>query len=678
MWWEWGEAQGVGCEKMAKGESKGAVWTMAEVLKCFGKQNLRPGQEQVITHAIEGRSVLGLLPTGHGKSLCYQAAALLHGGTSVVISPLLALIREQVDYLCSIGVRAARFDSTLGREERTSLLNRLTTGELQLLYAAPESLGNPALNDALRLAPLGLLVVDEAHCLSQWGHSFRPDYLRLPTWAQSHHFAAIMAFTATATPPVREDLCRAFNISPECVVEVSPYRANIRRRVISTANLRESLLAHVRRPQNRPCIIYTGTRKNAEELAAELSHSGIPATYYHAGMPSALRSQLQDGFLANKPDVLVATIAFGMGIDKPDIRSVVHVNLPTSPEAYLQESGRAGRDGLPSTSLVLLSGVDRVHARNRIEGALPDAEGVLQCVRWLLPSETRIVSLWELVTTCDVPEDVPHRVLDILLERNAIRIETQGYKYYKVRPLLNLDSILRGRDAQEQTRLVWLDKHREGEVEEAARSWNCSYADAMEQLSECEHAGEWKLSFRQRALCLCPAEGNADAHEVADVLCAMYTKRRDADLERLDIMEQMLTSPTCLNSALEEYLTGLPLPHSCGLCPACCGEVPSLPPLPPTDISLPTEGLPKFARVSQLHRFLAGIASPALLANRLYNHPLYGSLADSLWSSASPHLPHPAQPPCPNQMFEKRRHANPHAGYKRPTGSTRYEVRSTK
>ncbi len=613
--------------------TEGTAWTLSEVLKSFGKQSLRPGQEQIIAHAVQGRSVLGLLPTGHGKSLCFQVAALLHGGTSVVISPLLALIREQVEYLRGIGIRAARFDSTLEQAERADVLRQLAEGNLQLLYAAPESLGNPALNDALRHAPLGLFVVDEAHCLSQWGHSFRPDYLRLPTWAQSHHFAVTMALTATATPLVREDLCRAFNISPECVVEVSPYRANIRRRVVSTTNLRESLLAHVRLPQNRPCIIYTGTRKGAEELATELSRSGAPATYYHAGMSPTLRSQLQDGFLSNKPDVLVATVAFGMGIDKPDVRSVVHVNLPTSPEAYLQESGRAGRDGLPSTSLVLLNGVDRIHARNRIEGALPDAEGVLQCARWLLPAETRVVSHWELITTCDVPEDVPQRVLDVLLERKAVRVEAQGYKYYKVRPLFALASILRGRDAREQSRLAWLDRHREGEVEEAARGWNCDYAEAMEQLSECERAGEWKLTFRQRALCLCPAEGTADAHEVADELCAMYTKRRDADLKRLALTEQMLTAPVCLNSALEEYFTGHPLAKNCGHCPACCGEVPILPPFPPADRPLPTENLPKFTRVSQRNRFLAGIASPALLANRLYNHPLYGSLADSPWTT---------------------------------------------
>lgn len=603
---------------------------LAALLRRFGKPSLRPGQGELIAHALAGRSVLGLLPTGYGKSLCYQAAAELMGGTGIVVSPLLALMREQVAALLSLGIAARRFDSTLSEAERDTLLAELAAGEVRLLYVAPESLEHPQLAAALDSAHLSLFIVDEAHCISQWGHSFRPDYLRLPEWARRRPFSAVMAFTATATPRVRQDLCEAFSIAPECVVSVSPYRPNISRRVRVVEDVYPALCEHLSQPEHLPCIIYARTRKGVEALAARLG-----AACYHAGQPPEVRERVQDDFLHNRgsKNILVATIAFGMGIDKADVRSVVHVNLPSSPEAYIQESGRAGRDGLPAHSLVLLSGADRVEARNRIHAAEPDAEGVLRCVRWLLPAAPRVVSLWELGCTCDVPEDVPARVLDILRTRRAIVELATGYKYYKVRPLFPLDSILDGRDAEESARLCWLAEHREGEVEQAAEAWACTYPEAMEQLRECEAAGEWALTWRQRALCIAPGEQPVQAREVAEVLSARYALLREGGLARLAELEAMLCSPGCLNSSLEAYFTGSPLPTPCGRCPACCGGAPELPRLPEPQPLPPESELPEFDRPAQRRRFLTGIASPALMARRLWAHPHYASTPHNEWGS---------------------------------------------
>ncbi len=609
----------------------------ALLLDLFRKEALRPGQRELISWAMAGHNTLGVLPTGHGKSLCYQAAAVLMGGTSVVVSPLIALMRDQADALRRLGIAAARFDSSLEPEERRDLLRELAAGGLRLLFVAPESLGNAELDAALAQASLSLFVVDEAHCVSEWGHSFRPDYMQLPRWWRGRGFRCLMALTATATPAVRRDLMAAFGIAPEHALALSPYRPNIRRVVRALpADGREAAIADfLREDSHRPAIVYTRTRKGAEELAGALQRAGYAAACYHAGQPAELRGRLQDDFLGNALEVLVATIAFGMGIDKPDVRAVVHANMPSSPEAYLQESGRAGRDGAASTALVLLDGADLRDARNRLRAAEPDAEGVLQCLRWLLPAPRRVVSLWELGRDCDVPEDVIARALDRLTAAGLVECEAEGAKYYKVRPLFPLGVITDGRDAGERLRLEWLDKHREGEVAEAAEAWDCSFAEAMEQLRECEAAGEWLLRLRQRALCLHALPGTgADARSIARELSEFYARRLERDQARLDALLAMLTAPACLNAALERYFNESGA-APCGHCPACQGELPPAELPPPPDAPRPPEPaddeLPPLAREPQRRRFLLGLSSPGLVARRLWAHPLYGSCAGMDW-----------------------------------------------
>ncbi len=610
----------------------------ARLLALFRKPALRPGQRELISWALAGHNALGVLPTGHGKSLCYQAAALLMGGTSVVVSPLIALMRDQAESLHRLGIAAARFDSSVPPEEREALLRQLAAGELCLLFVAPESLENPALNAALAQARLSLFVVDEAHCVSEWGHSFRPDYMQLPRWWRARGFRCLMALTATATPAVRRDLMVAFGIEPEHALALSPYRANIRRlvRAVPAAGRDAALIDFLRDGAHRPAIVYARTRKGAEELAGMLQRAGFAAACYHAGQPAELRGRLQDDFLSNAVELLVATIAFGMGIDKPDVRAVVHANIPSSPESYLQESGRAGRDGAPSVSLVLLGEADVRDACNRLRAAEPDAEGVLQCVRWLLPAPRRVVSLWELGRDCDVPEDVLFRALDRLEGAGLVECEAEGSKYYKVKPLFPLGVITDGREKAECRRLTWLDRHREGEVADAADAWDCSFAEAMEQLRECEAAGEWSLTLRQRALCLhaLPDTGTgADARSIARELSDFYAQRLARDQERLGTLLDMLGARSCLNAALSLYFNGETMPP-CGHCAACLGELPptTLPPEPPP---LPPEAaadeMPPLSRDAQRRRFLLGLSSPGLLARRLWAHPLYGSHAGRDW-----------------------------------------------
>ncbi len=610
----------------------------ARILAQFGKSELRNGQRQLIGLVLAGQNALGVLPTGHGKSLCYQAAAELLGGISLVVSPLIALMRDQCEALKSMGIAAARFDSTLEQEERSSVLGSVTNGELRLLFVAPESLENRELQQTLAGIRISLFVVDEAHCVSEWGHSFRPDYLKLPALQQQLRPHATLALTATATPRVQQDLGQAFGIPAANRIVLPPYRPNITRICQPVQERMPALLAHLEQEKSLPAIIYCRTRKETEWLAGELSTRGYPAAHYHAGLPADQREQLQDAFLRNEITVLVATIAFGMGIDKPDVRSVVHWSTPSSPEAYLQESGRAGRDGAPCTSLILLHAPDLVEARNRILAAEPDAEGVLRCVRWLIPAGQRVVSLWELGTGCDVPDDVPTRALMAMEE--SVRIESKGCKYYKVKPLFPLSTITDGRAAAECARLRWLDSHREGEVEDAALAWGCTFAEAVDYLYECEAAGEWKLTMRQQALYLqqVPGAPVPDARSVAAGLSAAFTRRREADLARQRAIVNMLLAPTCLNDALEHYFMESPRP-ACGHCTACLGltvplpPVPELPPYAPADFCTPEKPMPEFDRPAQRRRFLLGLLSPGLMARRLWSHPAYATATGHPWET---------------------------------------------
>ncbi len=611
---------------------------LERALRRFGKSSWREGQRELIRRACAGYSVLGVLPTGYGKSLCYQIAAELLGGLSLVVSPLIALMRDQVQGLCALGVQARRFDSTLTEEEREEVLSLIASSELRLLYVAPESLEQPALVELLERARLGLLVVDEAHCVSEWGHSFRPDYLKLPDIARRYAFHAVMAVTATATRRVQEDLCASFAIDARYCVILSPYRENIVRRVQWAEQKEEALLDFLREPQRRPAIVYCRTRQATEQLAAYLAAQELAVGAYHAGLPAELREQMEGRFLCNELSVLVATVAFGMGVDKPDVRSVIHYHAPATPEAYVQESGRAGRDGAHAESLVLLHGDDARDIRNRIAAAQPDEQSLLRCVRWLIPEYSRLVSLWELTTECDLLDDVPARALRLM--EGHVERKDRLYKYYRVRPLFALSTILDGRGAEEVARLRWLDAHREGGLEELAEAWGCDVMEALSALQECEQSQEWTLKLRQQAWLLRRMDDALQPRDVAAALLAYYRAQEQESYARWEEMERILRAEQggCMNAALERYFMDSEGDISCcGHCSSCLdgalrgteseGEQgATLQPEPPLDSALPH---PLSER--QRRRFLLGMSSPALMRRRLWAHPLYGCCAGASW-----------------------------------------------
>jgi ATP-dependent DNA helicase RecQ len=338
----------------------------AALAATFGFAEFRPGQDAIIASVLAGADVLAVMPTGSGKSLCYQLPALLRGGLTVVVSPLIALMRNQVTQLDSCGIAAASLNSANDFAENRRIAGQLARGGLRLVYVSPERLAQPDTLALLRRANVSLLAVDEAHCISQWGHAFRPDYLELGAARAELGGVQTIAFTATADAATRADIVgKLFRGHPTVFVHGFD-RPNLRLRMQAKTFARgrpqaaghAQLLDFVRAHPGESGIIYCGSRRKTEEIADLLQESGVNARAYHAGLDQALRSRHQDMFLSRDGVVMVATIAFGLGIDKPDVRYVLHVDLPANIESYYHEIGRAGRDGLPADTLTLYGAGD--------------------------------------------------------------------------------------------------------------------------------------------------------------------------------------------------------------------------------------------------------------------------------------------------------------------------------
>ena len=376
----------------------------------FGHPAFRGAQEDIVTHVAGGGDALVLMPTGGGKSLCYQLPALLRDGTALVVSPLIALMQDQVAALKQLGVRAAFLNSTLDGREVNACERALRNGELDLLYVAPERLMMPRMLDCLAESKIALFAIDEAHCVSQWGHDFRPEYLQLSVLHEQFPSVPRIALTATADPQTRDEIIRRLALDDARVFISSFDRPNIRYTIVDKQDARNQLLRFIREEHSGEAgIVYCLSRKKVDETAAWLVSHGVHALPYHAGMDTVSRADHQNRFQREDGVVVVATIAFGMGIDKPDVRFVAHLDLPKSIEGYYQETGRAGRDGAPADAWMAYGLGDVVQQRRMID----QSEGSEEYRRVL------VVKLDALLGLCETAGCRRVRLLDYFGEASA-------------------------------------------------------------------------------------------------------------------------------------------------------------------------------------------------------------------------------------------------------------------
>jgi len=400
----------------------------------FGFDEFREGQQQTITQLLAGNSTLSIFPTGSGKSLCYQLTALHLPNLTLVVSPLLALMKDQLAFLASKGVAAASIDSTLKGNQSQEIMAAVRSGEIKILMVSVERFKNERFRQFIESVAVSMLVVDEAHCISEWGHNFRPDYLKLPNYSQALNIPLVLLLTATATRKVKQDMAAKFAIQNEHIVQTGFYRSNLDLTVLPvTQPHKNKQLAEIITSTQGAGIVYVTLQHSAESVALYLQQQGVNASAYHAGFDSDTRSQIQQSFMDGNIRVIVATIAFGMGIDKSDIRFVIHYDLPKSIENYSQEIGRAGRDGLPSQCYTLAN-LDGLHTvENFVYGDTPEfnsIEMLLDIIQTEVITNT-YESIWELqilqLSNAVNIKQLPLKTLLVQLELAGVIVPRYAY-----------------------------------------------------------------------------------------------------------------------------------------------------------------------------------------------------------------------------------------------------------
>jgi len=602
----------------------------------FGYPQFRAGQEAVVSAVLAGRSAAAIFPTGSGKSLCYQLPALLLPHLTLVVSPLLALMQDQLAFLQRHGIAAASIDSAQSREDASSVMARAKAGELKILMISVERLKNERFRNFLQQVPISLLVVDEAHCISEWGHNFRPDYLKLPDYQRQFNIPQALLLTATATPNVIADMQTKFAIAEADVITTGFYRANLNLWVepVSGAAKRQRLVQWMGARIGQPSIVYVTLQRTAEQIAEHLNQHGISANAYHAGLPHEQRESIQRQFMGGQLNCIVATIAFGMGIDKSDIRNVVHFDLPKSIENYSQEIGRAGRDGQPSDCLVLANRDSLNVLENFVYGDTPELQGI-RCVLDEL-REAMAEGQWEFML---LPLSDQSNIRQLPLKTLLVQLELRGliaprYAYfaeYRFKFLIEPELLLAKFEGGRQQFVSAIIQ-----TSSRARTWATVNFDTLysqhqadrnrvvKALDYFQEKGWIELESKQMTEVYSLLVEDFDAAALSQELHAYFTAHERGEIERIHAMLALFASDTCLSYRLAQYFGDEQAPRQCGHCSVCAGQVaylpepPALPPLVDKNLEAlcgafihkHQEYTGSYPPAERLTRFLCGISVP--------------------------------------------------------------------
>lgn len=599
----------------------------------FGFDAFRPGQLEAIEGVMSGQNVAAIFPTGSGKSLCYQLPAVLLPNLTVVVSPLLALMKDQLAFLQQKGISAASIDSTLTRDETQAVMQGIRSGSIRILMISVERFKNERFREFLKTIPISLMVVDEAHCISEWGHNFRPDYLQLPQYAAQFNIRQCLLLTATATPQVIEDMQRKFNIGNEHVVLTGFYRSNLHLAVEPvTEHSKNAALTHwLSKFQGQAGIVYVTLQKTAEDVARYLQQQGIDAKAYHAGMDNDARKRIQQSFMQGQTGCIVATIAFGMGIDKSDIRFVVHYDLPKSIENYSQEIGRAGRDGGQS-QCVLLANADNLSVlENFVYGDTPELSGIT-AVLSQIKDEAQQNGQWEtqltsLSNTCNIRQ-LPLKTLLVYLQlKDIIQPMYSYYADYRFKLIMDehqLFGLFQGERQQFVQALLASSRK--------AKTWYTMDFDKLYQ----QYGGERSRAiaaldyFAEKQYIELESKQMTDVYRVvnpafelestADALYQYFKTKEQSEVERIHNMLAFFQSDRCLSQALAQHFGDNQLTAPCGHCSVCSGfvaKLPEPPSLPPLSIAQLAPWCREFKQACPvevtpaiLARFLCGLSMP--------------------------------------------------------------------
>ncbi|KZW02464.1 ATP-dependent DNA helicase [Exidia glandulosa HHB12029] len=643
-----------------------------EILReTFGLGSFRGKQEPAIERlVVHNKHTLVVFPTGTGKSLVYQLPALMLPGLTLCISPLIALMKDQVDACVKRGIEAGRIDSSQSKEEYQETVQALRNKTLKLLYVAPERLNMEGFMTLIAGFEIELLAVDESHCVSEWGDAFRPDYLKIARFAKENYVNRILCLTATATPAVAEDIARAFDIDvDEGIFRIPSYRHNLHLQIESIPDDPEGSdrierCARIIRASPGPTIIYVTRQQNTENVANELVAKGIPARFYHAGMDVGARKTTQEWFMESPNAVVCATIAFGMGIDKADIRNVIHFNLPKTLEGYSQEVGRAGRDGKPSTCTLFLHAGDRCILENFARGNTPSKDSVREMVKHtciqaiaqgVKKNDVLEIKAWHLGRDLDIRDvtlGLLYAQLELRQEFGYLRAVTPRYAEYEYTADPTLYSKARA-DTSPPAKAIFmhaqLNKTRTKytiDVTEAAAApgFNVSRDNVVMKLNEWHDAGWIVMKASQRLnryrlLRDLPTDDD-EINRIADVMFDEMVKRENAEVARMERVFEWAAAGTCLPRSLTEYFgDAWEAGEDCGVCTVCrnggAAAVTYAYTPPPFNERLFRAVLDAVGPIRNDARFLTrvafGITSPRVTAEKLSKHAAFGSMSDHSW-----------------------------------------------